>query len=187
VISGSRVPWNGNCIAVGASAAVVEPLHAVPASLLQNGIERLLGLLPASMDMEAEAKEYNRAAAEEIDRAHDLALLPYSLNGRLGEEAWDATRRPSPRGELERKIDLYRSRGRLPLLDGDLLDEAEWAVLFDGHGLVPSRTDALAEAIPLDRLKAQLARMRQIMIQAIAPLPLHGDYLRRLAAGAQAA
>ena len=33
----------------------------------------------------------------------------------------------------------------------------------------------------------QLARMRQVMIQAIAPLPSHGDYLRQLTKGAAAA
>jgi tryptophan halogenase len=180
--AGKRTSWNGNCVAVGAAAATIEPLHSMPFSLLQSGIERLLRLLPTSMEMEAEATEYNRAAAEEIVRARDLALLPYLL----GERMRDDTRQTSQTGELRRKIDLYRSRGRVPLLDGDLLDEAEWAALFDGHGVTPARTDALAEAIPLNRLTAQLARMRQVMIQAVAPLPSHGDYLRRLAEGAAA-
>lgn len=187
VTAGKRRPWNANCVAVGAATATIEPLHSMPFSLLQNGIERLLGLLPASMEMEAEAKEYNRAAVEEIDRAQDLALLPYRLNGRNGEPIWDQARYPSGPSELERKIDLYRSRGRMPLLDGDLLDEGEWAALFDGHGETPQRTDALAETIPLQRLTGQLARMRQVMIQAIAPLPSHGDYLRQLTKGAAAA
>jgi tryptophan halogenase len=185
--AGKRTPWNGNCVAVGTATATVEPLHSMPFSLLQNGVDRLLRLLPASVEMEAEANEYNRATAEEIDRARDLALLPYRLNGRSGESIWDHTRQTSRLGELERKIALYRSRGRVPLLDGDLLDEADWAALFDGHGVTPERTDTLAEAIPLDRLTGQLARMRQVMIQAIAPLPSHGDYLRQLTRGAAAA
>ncbi|CAA9506524.1 MAG: hypothetical protein AVDCRST_MAG09-1084 [uncultured Sphingomonas sp.] len=187
VKAGKRAPWNGNCVAIGAAAAVVEPLHSMPFSLLQNGVERLLRLLPASMEMQAEANEYNRATVEEIDRARDLALLPYRLNGRAGEQSWDGARQPSRNEKLERKIDLYRSRGRVPLLDGDLLDEAEWAALFDGHGITAARTDALAEAIPLERLTSQLARMRQVMIQAISHLPSHGDYLRQLARGAAAA
>jgi tryptophan halogenase len=185
--AGKRMPWNGNCVAVGAATATIEPLHSMPFSLLQNGVERLLRLLPASMEMESEANEYNRATTEEIDRARDLALLPYRLNGRTEEPIWDQASQTSPLGELERKIDLYRSRGRVPLLDGDQLHEGEWAALFDGHGVTPARTDALAAAVPLDRLTGQLARMRQVMIQAIAPLPSHGDYLRQLTRGAAAA
>lgn len=187
VIPGSRRPWIGNCIAFGEAAVVAKPLHSVPMTLLQNGIERLLRLLPADREMEAEATEFNRAAALEAERARDLAILPYRLNGQRGEPLWDRLSEAPLSGELERKIGLYSSRGRVPLLDGDMLDEAEWAALFDGHGVIPERIDVLAKAIPLERLTAQLARMRQIMVQAIAPLPQHGDYLRQLSAKTVAA
>ena len=172
-------PWSGNCIAIGAAAATIGSHHGLSLHLVQTAIERLLRLLPRSLPAGPEAREYNRQTIDELDRARDLAIVSYVLNGR-SEPFWQTLREATLPDELAAKIDLYRSRGRVPLLDGDLLDEAEWALLLDELGVRARRYDALADVAPIDQLERQLARMREVMITAIRPLPLHGEYLAQI-------
>ncbi|HYD36057.1 MAG TPA: tryptophan 7-halogenase [Allosphingosinicella sp.] len=180
-------PWTRNCIAVGAAAATVEPLQSTSLDLLHRALARLLRLFPASRDAAAEAAEYNRSTNEELDRLRDRLILPYKLNGRRGEPFWDQVRYMAVPNTLARKIALYQSRGRVPLLDGDMFEEAEWAAAFDALGVRPRRYDARADALPLDRIRRHFASMRTIMLDAAARLPSHRDYLARRTARESAA
>ena len=175
-----RAPWSSNCVAIGAAASVLEPLHPGPAMLIQNSIERLLRLFPAGPSTQAEAREYNRETIDELDRARDFLLLRYLINGRTGDDFWDKARNVAAPPELERKIAAYRSRGMVPMIDGDLFDEAEWALVFDEHDVRPARHDVLADAIPAERLAELLDRMGKSLTATAAAQPLHGEYLAKL-------
>ena len=169
--------WTRNCLAVGAAAATVEPLQSTSLHLMHGALARLLRLFPASPNAAAEAAEYNRQANGELDRLRDRLILPYKLNGRRGEPFWDSLRDMQVPEPLAHKIALYESRGRVPLLDGDMFEEAEWAALFDSFGIRPRRYDARADALPVDRIRQHFASIRSIMLEAAARLPRHGDYL----------
>lgn len=171
-------PWRGNIVAIGAAAAVLEPHSGLGLHLVQSAIERLLRLLPHELPAPPEQREFNRETSLELDRARDLVIASYALNGRIGEPLFDSARSADLPDELASKLALYRSRGRVTLLDGDLLEEPEWALFLDEFGVRPRRYDALADGLPLEWLEAQFARMRELLIAAVRPLPLHGDYLR---------
>lgn len=172
-------PWTRNCIAIGAAAAGVEPLQSTSLHLVHRALERLLRLFPSAVKATAEAAEYNRQTNDELDRLRDRLILPYKLNGRRGQPFWDELRDMPVPDSLAHKIALYESRGRVPLLDGDMFEEAEWAVAFDALGVRPRRYDARADALPIDRIQRHFASIRSIMLEAAARLPLHGDYLAR--------
>jgi tryptophan halogenase len=178
----TSLAWNRNCLALGAAAAVIEPLQSASLHLVQGALSRLLKLFPAGPDHQVEAAEYNRQSAEELDRLRDVTILRYKLNGRRGEAFWDAARAMSVPDALRHKLDLYRSRGRVPLLDGDLFEEPEWAALLDSHGIRPRRYDPRADAFPLERIRSHFAAIRSAMLKAAAGLPPHGDYLARRSA-----
>ncbi|HEX8572356.1 MAG TPA: tryptophan halogenase family protein [Allosphingosinicella sp.] len=182
-----KQPWTRNCIAIGAAAATVEPLQSTSLHLVDRALARLLRLFPASRDAAAEAAEYNRSANEELDRLRDRLILPYKLNGRRGEPFWDQVRYMAVPEELDRKIALYRSRGRVPLLDGDMFEQTQWTAAFDAMGLRPRRYDARADAIPIERIRGHFDSVRSIMLEAAARLPSHRDYLARYAARETAA
>ena len=168
--------WVGNCIVIGQAAMVLEPTAPFGLELLHRSLDRLAALFPESTPTHAERGEFNRHFAEEADRARDFVIARYLLGGKQGPW-WERFKQlPSP-PELAYKLALFRSRGRISLLDGDLLEEADWAGLFDAQGERARRYDALADTIPVARLELQLSRMRQAMISAIAPLPLHGEFL----------
>jgi tryptophan halogenase len=173
-------PWVRNCVAVGAAAATAEPLRSTSLQLLDRQLARLLRLFPASRHSTAEAAEYNRETNDELDRLRDWLILPYKLNDRRGEPFWDEVRYMAVPDPLARKIALYQSRGRVPLVDGDMFEEAEWVAAFDALGVRPRRHDARADAVPLDRIRRHLASVRSIMLDSAAKLPPHRDYLAAL-------
>jgi tryptophan halogenase len=168
--------WVGNCVAIGHAATVLEPTAPFGLELLHRSLDRLASLFPEGNPTEAERGEFNRRFAEEADRARDFVIARYLLSGRQGAW-WERVRQQTPPPGVADKIALFRSRGRIPLLDGDLLEEADWANLFDAQGERARRYDALADAMPEAQLQSHLTRMRHAMIAAIAPLPTHGEFL----------
>jgi len=172
--------WVGNCIALGTAATMLEPTAPFELHLVQRQLEGLVRLFPAGAGTAAERREFNRHFAQEADRARDFVIARAILCGHHGRH-WDRVRAMTPPAELAAKIALFRSRGRVPLLEGEPMEEADWASLFDQLGVRAHRVDALADALPIERLQAQLTRMRQVMIAAVAPLPLHGEVLAGLA------
>lgn len=175
-----RAPWCGNCVAIGSAAAAIEPLFATPLTLAQRALDRLVRLLPGGSATGVEAIEYNRIAASEAERARDMALALYQTNRRTGEPYWDAQRAVDLPDLLARKLDLYTSRGALPVYDDELFETADWAVLLDGMGLRPRRIDPFAAAIPLDRAEQHCAWLRERLVATLETMPPHGQILARM-------
>ena len=177
-----KQPWHLNVLAVGTAAAQIEPLAVTHLDLLRRDVDRLLKLLPGDREARTEAAEYNRAAALLLDNARDFALLHYRLNGRRGEPFWDACRQAPLPPSLDYKLRLYESRGRVALYDEEPLEAESWIALFDECGVQPRRYNPLADGFPIADLEAHAERVRKIMLDALARMPSHGDYLARLGA-----
>ncbi|RYD60342.1 MAG: hypothetical protein EOP58_16530, partial [Sphingomonadales bacterium] len=101
--------WTGNVIAVGAAAALIEPLYGHNLQMVQTAIQRLIALFPTKAEG-PEAREYNRLTASETDRIRDFLVAHYKTNGRTGEPFWDEVRTMAVPDTLQYKLDLYASR-----------------------------------------------------------------------------
>jgi tryptophan 7-halogenase len=172
--------WEGNCIAIGASAAVIEPISSLPLHLLQSSIQRLVALFPSDANGGVERREFNRQSGEQLECARDFAILPYKINGRHGEKFWDACRAMDVPDKLARKIELYEATGRIALYDGEIFEDADWIALLDAQDITPRRYDPAANGIPIDVICKHFERVRQIMIAEVANIPFHRDYLASL-------
>jgi tryptophan halogenase len=169
--------WQRNCVALGASAVLLDPVATSNLQLLCTAIDRLLKLLPAERSAWAESAEYNRLTALEQDHARDFAILHYKLNRRYGEGLWDACRTMPIPETLEYKCRSYESRGRIALYDEEPLEEASWLNLFDEHGVHPRHYSPIADGFTIDELENHCKRVRAIMIEELVKMPSHGDYL----------
>jgi tryptophan 7-halogenase len=170
--------WRGNCVALGAAAGVIEPVLGAPLLLALKQAERIAALLPHAADQSVEAAEYNRLTAAELDRARDAAVALWATNGRVGESLWDATR-DCGSDQLRWTLDLYRSRGRVPLHDEELLSRADWIAILDGQGLRPRRLDPLGAAVSDAAVAAHAGRLRDRLLAAVRQMPSHADQLAR--------
>lgn len=173
-----RQAWRGNCVAVGAAAGMVDPVLGAPLLLALRQVERLAALLPHAPDHAVEAAEYDRLTASELERARDAAVALWATNGRVGEPLWDAARDRAPE-QLDWKLQLYRSRGRVPLYDDELLSRADWTVILDGQGLRPRRLDPLASTVGDEQLFTHAARLRNRLAAVVRQMPAHADQLAR--------
>ena len=173
-------PWARNAVAIGRSAAALEPLGATGLHLVQSGVSKLLGLFPDRSFGGGEAAEYNRLMGEELDRIRDYLILHYRLNGRRGEPLWDHARTMPIPDSVAWKIRLFESRGRVVLFDEETFLEPSWIALFLGQGVIPRRHHPRADHVP--QLAEKLGRMRQLIRQAAESMPAHADYIARYGA-----
>lgn len=171
-------PWLGNCLAIGGAATVLDPVATSQLHLAASAIARLIALLPTGRECPVEAAEYNRQICDELDNARDFAIAHYKLNGRSGEALWDHCRAMPVPDRLEHRIALYGGIGRIALFDEETFEASDWIALFDALGLVPRSYDAMAGALPLEQISDHLARMRGVMLQALAQMPSHAEFLR---------
>ncbi len=171
-------PWLGNCLSIGGAAAMLEPLASTQLHLAASAVARLIALFPADRTCRAEAAEYNRQAGEELDNARDFVIAHYKLNARTGEPLWDRWRAMEGPPRLAQRIALYEGIGRIALYDEENFEASDWIALFDAMGIEPRRHDVMADAIPQGQVSGHLARIREVMLQALAQMPSHADYLR---------
>jgi tryptophan 7-halogenase len=176
----STSPWQGNCLALGGAAAIIDPLACTQLHLMGNALSRLLTLFPHDRACRIEAAEYNRQTCEELDNARDFAILHYKANGRVGDSFWDGCRAVQAPDRLAHKILLYQCTGRIALHDEESFETPDWIALFDAMNLQPRSSDAMVDAIDPVRIAEHLAQVRAVMLKAVASLPTHANYLRML-------
>ena len=176
----ASAPWQGDRVAIGAAAALVEPVLGTALLLAHDAIVRLIALLPHDpADTRVEAAEYNRLTRIRAEAARDAAVALWATNARVGEPLWDGARDAAPPA-LADMLALYRSRGRVVAREDDPLSPADWALLLDGQGVRQRRLDPLAAAIPADAALAHLARIHDRFAAEVQRMPRHADVLARL-------
>ncbi|HVZ99178.1 MAG TPA: tryptophan 7-halogenase [Caulobacterales bacterium] len=166
-----RRPWIGNCVAVGESAAVFEPLDGAPHRGLQVALAHLIALFPVDADNLQEATIYNTDVPNWTDNIRDFQLAHYLLNDRRGEPFWDkAAAAPAP-APLRYKIDLFARTGIPAIYDHESFQEENWISSFIGHGLIPAAYNPLVDGVdPQDQMD-NFQRMLRFIASEVGDMP----------------
>ncbi len=172
--------WHRNCVALGLAAGFMEPLESTSITLIQTGIEKLIGLFPDRRFDPALADEYNRATALEYERIRDFLLLHYVANGRHGEPMWDACRALSLPEPLAHKLRLFRARGRFVRYEWESFLDPSWISIYEGLDVLPAAWDPLADYFTTEQLHGALARIRGRIADQVARATPIRDYLADL-------
>jgi len=162
----------------------MEPLESTSLHLIQTGINRLLLLLPDQGHDPLLAEEYNRLTAHEYERIRDFLILHYHINSR-DEPFWQACAAMAIPDELAYKLRHFRANARIVSRDDELFRNPSWLAVFVGQGVIPASYDRLADARPQVDGAAMLTRLRAMMREAAATLPLHQDFIRNACAAPQ--
>lgn len=166
--------WRGNCVALGAAAGLLEPLHPTALTLVLQSLALLIQLWPAAPHAPIEAAAFNRAIAAALDGARDVVIAHYAVAGRAGA-FWDDRRAASLPDTLKMKLALFAARGRLPMFDDEPFEEEDWVAIFEAMGLMPRRHDARADVVPLETIEQHLADHRARIIAQVRTLPPYGQ------------
>jgi tryptophan halogenase len=171
--------WEGNCVAVGGSACLFDPIHDVELHALQLGVVHLLSLFPVTECFAAERAEYNRILRSHYERIRDFQCAFYALSS-LGGEFWQQARGRAVPQPLAHKIATFRARGDIaPMEDETFLPES-WQAMFIGLGLMPESWPPAIDRISPDRFKGEIRRTLELIKQKVLEQPTHDAYLDSL-------
>ncbi len=163
--------WEGNCLSLGHSAAIMEPLTPAPIMLLQRDICRLLELFPVSDDMRIDSREYNRRFTDDYMHAGLFQRAFFTIEGLPDTPYWSAAQKEPVCEKLEAKISQFKSRGVFVKYDYEPFNQQDWAILHFGLGHIPKRYDPLADRIEKDKIEKTLTQMRLAITQMAEKMP----------------
>ena len=168
--------WVRNCVALGLSAGFLEPLESTSIHLVQSAAIRLVRLFPDGELDQANIDEFNRQSDFEWERVRDFIILHYWANEREGE-FWEYCRSMDLPATLQRKIDLWRSNGRIFREDEELFSEESWIQVFLGQGIVPRSYDPLVEIKSDAQIEQFLGNIAATIDRCVEVMPEHADYV----------
>jgi tryptophan 7-halogenase len=168
--------WEGNCVAVGGSACVLDPIHDVDLHALQLGIVQLLSLFPVSGRFAVERAEYNRIMRSHYERIRDFQGAFYALAPFDGE-FWRRARGQSVPQPLSHKIATFRARGQIAPMEDETFLPDSWQAIFIGLGVVPESWPPAIDRIPPNRLREEFHLTIEFIKGKVLEQPTHDGYL----------
>jgi tryptophan halogenase len=130
-------------------------------------------LFPVEASAFPEAQLYDRVIRRLAVNLRDFQLAHYKLNRCFDMSFWDGCRDASVPETLQRKLDIFTARGRVPLYDDETFQEQDWESLFIGHGLMPQSYDPRVDAIPeQEHIALVQARLNDVvgLVEGMAPV-----------------
>ena len=171
--------WNRNCVALGLAAGFLEPLESTSIHLVQSAAIRLVRLFPDAETDQATIDEFNRQSRFRVGaraRLHRPPLLGEPARRRLLEIL---PRRWNCPTTLKRKIDFWRSNGRIFREDDELFGEESWIQVFLGQGIVPRSYDPLVAIKSDAQIEQFLGNIATTIDRCISVMPSHDEYVTK--------
>jgi tryptophan halogenase len=169
--------WVKNCVSLGLASGFMEPLESTSIHLVQAGISKLLALFPDRSFDPISIAEYNRLTAMQVEQIRDFLILHYKATERDDSPFWRRCRDMEIPETLERKMALFRARGRLFRYEDDLFSDNSWLAVLMGQGVTPYAYDPLADTLDETAIAQTLERIRTFMQRAADAMPTHAEFI----------
>jgi tryptophan halogenase len=171
--------WNRNCVSLGLASGFMEPLESTSIHLIQTGISRLLEYFPRKGFDQVDIDEYNRRCTWEFERIRDFLILHYHANERTDSQFWiDRRELPVP-AELHRRMDLFRTNGRIHREFDELFTEVAWLQVMLGQGIEPRGWHPLADRIDESQMGRFLTSIQTIIASNVGKMPKHEAFINK--------
>lgn len=177
--------WNRNVVSLGLSSGFIEPLESTSIHLIQSGIVKLLALFPDRRFDPAERDEYNRQMQDVYEDVRDFIILHYKATRRDDSDFWNYCRTMEVPDSLGRKLELWRSKGRLFREGRELFGTPSWVAVMLGQGVVPDEHEPAADALDPDMIADAMEKMRTSYRRMAEHMPMHGEFVARCCAAAR--
>lgn len=171
--------WNRNVVAIGLSSGFIEPLESTTIHLIQKGVSRLVSLFPDQGFNQADIDEFNRQSVIEIEQVRDFVILHFHATQRTDSDFWNYCRTMSIPDSLRRKIELFRSNGRIYRDNNELFAETSWFEVMLGQHIVPRGYHPLVDAKPDELITKMLADVKRVMHGVVELMPTHEAFIEQ--------
>ncbi|TAG49268.1 MAG: tryptophan 7-halogenase [Betaproteobacteria bacterium] len=172
-----KQPWIGNCVAVGLSSGFLEPLESTSIHMIHTAISRIISFFPHAGFDAADIAEYNAMTQFEYERIRDFIILHYKATERNDSEFWNYCRTMSIPDTLERKIDLFRSNGRVFRDLQELFAEPSWLQVMIGQRIVPQGYHPFADLRSDDEVDAYVSNVANVIAKCVNVMPTQAAYI----------
>jgi tryptophan halogenase len=178
--------WNKNCVAIGLAGGFMEPLESTSIHMIQTAITRLLSLFPDSGFNQIDIDAYNEQSDEEYERIRDFLIVHYKLNEREGSAFWSYCQQMEVPKNVQQRIDLYRSNGRLFRKGDELFADASWLQVMHGQGLRASGYHPLVDQRSKEDIAVFLDQVQKTIRKCVDVMPTHEEYIAATCAAQKA-
>jgi tryptophan halogenase len=169
--------WNRNCVAIGLAGGFLEPLESTSIHLVQSTVTRLIHFFPDRAFRQADIDAFNAQADLEYERIRDFLILHYKATERTDSPFWNYCRSMDIPDSLQRKIDLFRSNGRIFREADELFGEASWLQVMHGQGLRPQGYHPAVDQRSEGEIAAFLGDVRNVISKCVEVMPAHADFI----------
>jgi tryptophan halogenase len=172
-----RAQWIKNCVSLGLASGFLEPLESTSIHLIQNGVSRLMTMLPDRRFEPLLIAEYNRLSQQQFEQVRDFIILHYKATRRDDTAFWRQVRDMAIPETLARKIDLFRATGRLFRYEDELFSEASWIAVLLGQGVMPQSYEPLADAVDPGLTDRRMDAIARVIRDLAADMPGHEAFI----------
>lgn len=169
--------WDKNVVAIGLSSGFMEPLESTSIHLIQKAVSRLVSLFPNRGFSQADIDEFNRQSLVEFEQVRDFIILHYHATRRTDSAFWNYCRTMPIPDSLQRKVDLFRSNGRIYRDNNELFAEASWFEVMLGQGIHPRGYHPLVDAKSDELITNMLADVKRVMHGVVDLMPTHEAFI----------
>jgi tryptophan halogenase len=169
--------WNRNVVAVGLSSGFLEPLESTSIHLIHTAVTRLINFFPHAGFDAADIAEYNASTQWEYERIRDFLILHYKATERDDSEFWNYCRTMPIPDTLQRKIDLFRSNGRIVRDLQELFVEPSWLQVMIGQRIIPKGYHPFADLRPDSEVEAYVRNVGEVIAKCVKAMPTQAQYI----------
>src|SRR3990167_4475672 len=171
--------WTKNCVAGGVSRGLLGPLESTSIHLINTAISRIISFFPQSGFDAADIAEYNTQTHWEYERIRDFLVLHYKATIRDDSEFWNYCRTMPVPDTLQRKIDLFRSNGRIQRDGLELFAEPSWLQVMVGQRIVQQAYHPFADLRPEAEVESYVKHIEQVIAKCVRVMPTQADYIAK--------
>jgi tryptophan halogenase len=179
--------WNKNVVAMGLASGFMEPLESTSIHLIQTAIARLTAFYPHAGFEQRDIDEFNAHADFEFDKIRDFLIAHYHATERTDTPFWNTVRTMEVPESLRRKMDLFRTQGRIFRQAEELFAEPSWVQVLIGQRWMPKSYNAMVDVVPEADALRHLETVHGVVANCARVMPTHEDFIARHCAAPMAA
>lgn len=169
--------WKKNCVALGLSSGFLEPLESTSIHLIQDGLIRMLALMPNLDFNPSNSREYNRVMGLSYERIRDFILLHYVATQRDDTAFWRDVQAMELPDTLAHRMRLLNESGHFVKYEHDLFWIDSWLAVMEGQGLGPKTYSPLADRVETSELAQTMSQLRNAVGQITKQMPTHQQFI----------
>ncbi|HEU4777257.1 MAG TPA: tryptophan halogenase family protein [Telluria sp.] len=170
--------WNKNCVAIGLSGGFMEPLESTSIHMVKTALMRLISFFPDRGFDQVDIDTFNRLCDNEYRQIRDFLICHYKVNARDDSAFWRYVAEMEVPVELQRKLDLFASHGRILRENEELFPEDSWLQVMHGQGMRPRSYNPVVDQRSPEEIADFLHNTAAVIRKCVDAMPGHLEFIR---------